>query len=246
MAHVTSPHHDQLAAAAELLAALRVGLAGGDAATLDEFTTVDEDFMMYDFKVRRCPLSRAHEWTSCPYAHPGEAARRRDPRRVAYTGDPCPDFLSRPGGACPRGAGCPFAHGTFETWLHPLRYRTRPCRSGSWCARPICFFAHNDKELRIVSDAVATLSPRSILTTWEYSPPLTPTDVNRQLQPVQQGIQPPAEQGTMGMDVKQLILAIQQINASKAMRPVAPRTATLPQVMEEDEPELGWVSDLLM
>jgi hypothetical protein len=51
---------------------------------------VDDGFMMYEFKVRRCARARSHDWTACPYAHPGEAARRRDPRRVAYTGDPYP------------------------------------------------------------------------------------------------------------------------------------------------------------
>ncbi|KAL5227834.1 hypothetical protein ABZP36_016099 [Zizania latifolia] len=117
MAHAASLR-DHLAAAAVpqgLLAALRMHLADGEAAaTLEEFNTDEDELMMYEFKVRRCPRSRAHEWTLCPYAHPGESARRRDPRRVTYTGEPCPDFRRRPGGECPRGAGCPFAHGTFE------------------------------------------------------------------------------------------------------------------------------------
>ncbi|EAY75754.1 hypothetical protein OsI_03666 [Oryza sativa Indica Group] len=225
MAYETSSDH-QLAAAAEFLAALQVHLAGAEASspTWGGRCAYDEDFMMYEFKVRRCPRSRAHEWTSCPYAHPGEAARRRDPSHVTYTGEPCPDFRVAARAACPRGSGCPFAHGTFETWLHPSRYRTRPCRSGMLCARPVCFFAHNDKELRIVGDdaAAATPSPRSPFTTSEDSPPPSP------------------------MDMRQIVLAMQQMDARKATRSVAPKTDMLQQELEEDAPELGWVSDLLM
>lgn len=28
-------------------------------------------------------------------------------------------------GCCRRGDACPFAHGVFECWLHPSRYRTQ-------------------------------------------------------------------------------------------------------------------------
>ena len=28
-------------------------------------------------------------------------------------------------GTCRRGDACPFAHGVFECWLHPSRYRTQ-------------------------------------------------------------------------------------------------------------------------
>ncbi|KAL5222947.1 hypothetical protein ABZP36_027660 [Zizania latifolia] len=218
MAHVASLQDKLAAAAAQpgLLAALRMHLADGEAAaTLEEFNTDDDELMMYEFKVRRCPRARAHEWTLCPYAHRGEAARRRDPRRVAYTGEPCPDFRRRPGGACPRGTGCPFAHGTFEMWLHPSRYRTRPCRAGVRCARPICFFAHNDLELRVVSNARPMLSPRSPLTMWD-SLPLSPSKANHQLQPADQ-------QSSMVVDIKQYIRAMQELNARKAVvRPTSP------------------------
>lgn len=33
-----------------------------------------------------------HDWTECPYAHPGEKARRRDPRKYNYCSATCPDF----------------------------------------------------------------------------------------------------------------------------------------------------------
>ena len=39
-------------------------------------------------------------------------------------------------GTCKRGELCPFAHGVFEAWLHPARYRTQLCRDGSACERP--------------------------------------------------------------------------------------------------------------
>ncbi|KAL0444295.1 UNVERIFIED_CONTAM: Zinc finger CCCH domain-containing protein 2 [Sesamum latifolium] len=36
-----------------------------------------DHFRMYEFKVRKCNRSRSHDWTDCPFAHPGEKARRR-------------------------------------------------------------------------------------------------------------------------------------------------------------------------
>ncbi|CAA6660962.1 unnamed protein product [Spirodela intermedia] len=30
-----------------------------------------DEFRMYEFKVRRCVRGRSHDWTECPYAHPG-------------------------------------------------------------------------------------------------------------------------------------------------------------------------------
>jgi hypothetical protein len=50
--------------------------------------------------------------------------------------------------SCKRGDACPFAHGVFETWLHPARYRTQMCTDGVNCRRRVCFFAHADSELR--------------------------------------------------------------------------------------------------
>lgn len=47
-----------------------------------------------------------------------------------------------------RGELCPYAHGVFECWLHPSRYRTQLCKDGTACSRPLCFFAHSLPELR--------------------------------------------------------------------------------------------------
>ncbi|ERN15247.1 zinc finger CCCH domain-containing protein 20 [Amborella trichopoda] len=106
-----------------------------------------DEFRMYDFKVRRCVRGRSHDWTECPYAHPGEKARRRDPRKFHYSGTACPDFRK---GNCKRGDSCEFAHGVFECWLHPARYRTQPCKDGTSCRRRVCFFAHTPEQLRVL------------------------------------------------------------------------------------------------
>ena len=107
-----------------------------------------DEFRMYSFKVVKCPRSRAHDWTECPFAHPGEKARRRDPRKYNYSGNACPDFRK---GSCKRGDACEHAHGVFECWLHPSRYRTQLCKDGTACTRKVCFFAHRLEELRAPS-----------------------------------------------------------------------------------------------
>ncbi|PKA60697.1 Zinc finger CCCH domain-containing protein 30 [Apostasia shenzhenica] len=105
-----------------------------------------DEFLMYTYKVRRCQKAKSHDWTACPYAHHGEKARRRDPRKFPYHGIACPEF--RQAGECRRGQNCEFAHGTFEFWLHPTRYRTRVCEAGIVCPRRVCFFAHTPEQLR--------------------------------------------------------------------------------------------------
>lgn len=108
-----------------------------------------DHFRMYDFKVKACPRTRAHDWTQCPFAHPGEKARRRDPRKFNYSAVPCPDYRK---GTCKRGDSCEYAHGVFECWLHPTRYRTQMCTDGTACNRLVCFFAHHQGELRLPTD----------------------------------------------------------------------------------------------
>ncbi|KAF2290279.1 hypothetical protein P3X46_018985 [Hevea brasiliensis] len=114
---------------------------------LDPYSS--DHFRMYEFKVRRCNRSRSHDWTDCPFAHPGEKARRRDPRKYHYSGTVCPEFRR---GACSRGDTCDFAHGVFECWLHPSRYRTEACKDGKNCKRKVCFFAHSPHQLRILPE----------------------------------------------------------------------------------------------
>ncbi|CAM0957436.1 unnamed protein product [Alopecurus aequalis] len=150
-----------------LLSALRHYLPSNAAAAAaeddeDAVAAVDayacDEFRMYEFKVRRCARGRSHDWTDCPFAHPGEKARRRDPRRYCYSGASCPDFRK---GGCKRGDACEFAHGVFECWLHPARYRTQPCKDGTACRRRVCFFAHTPDQLRSMPPQQGS-SPKSV------------------------------------------------------------------------------------
>ncbi|EOA19549.1 hypothetical protein CARUB_v10002521mg [Capsella rubella] len=113
--------------------------------TIDDAIYGSDEFRMYAYKIKRCPRTRSHDWTECPYAHRGEKATRRDPRRYTYCAVACPAFRN---GACHRGDSCEFAHGVFEYWLHPARYRTRACNAGNLCQRKVCFFAHAPEQLR--------------------------------------------------------------------------------------------------
>ncbi len=105
-----------------------------------------DEFRVWEMKIRSCPKSRPHDWTMCPFAHPGEKAKRRDPRLYNYCGTACADY--RKSGTCARGDACMYAHGVFECWLHPSRYRTQLCTDGIACSRRVCFFAHRECELR--------------------------------------------------------------------------------------------------
>ncbi|OWM75722.1 zinc finger CCCH domain-containing protein 20 [Punica granatum] len=113
----------------------------------DEIYTSDE-FRMYAYKIKRCPRTRSHDWTECPYAHRGEKAQRRDPRRFRYCAIVCAAFRDSGGISCPKGEACEYAHGVFEYWLHPTKYRTRACNAGKYCQRKVCFFAHSPDQLR--------------------------------------------------------------------------------------------------
>lgn len=103
-------------------------------------------FRMYCMKVLPCPQHFSHDWTECPFAHPGERATRRAPHKFGYTGVACPSM--KRDGSCAIGSHCPYSHNVFEYWLHPTRYRTQLCSDGSKCPRKICFFAHSIEELR--------------------------------------------------------------------------------------------------
>ncbi|KAG6404892.1 hypothetical protein SASPL_132469 [Salvia splendens] len=124
---------------------------GSDSDSDDPYSS--DHFRMYEFKVRKCNRSRSHDWTDCPFAHPGEKARRRDPRRFQYSGTVCSEFRK---GHCEKGDACEFSHGVFECWLHPSRYRTEACKDGKSCKRKVCFFAHSSRQLRIVPDSDAS------------------------------------------------------------------------------------------
>ncbi|XP_075513386.1 zinc finger CCCH domain-containing protein 29-like [Primulina tabacum] len=115
-----------------------------------------DEFRMYSFKVKPCSRAYSHDWTECPFVHPGENARRRDLRKHHYTCVPCPEFKK---GSCAKGDYCEYAHGVFESWLHPAQYRTRLCKDETGCARKVCFFAHKPEELRPLYAATGSAMP---------------------------------------------------------------------------------------
>ncbi|KAF7816489.1 zinc finger CCCH domain-containing protein 29 [Senna tora] len=121
-----------------------------------------DEFRMYSFKVKPCSRAYSHDWTECPFVHPGENARRRDPRKYPYSCVPCPEFRK---GSCQKGDTCEYAHGVFESWLHPAQYRTKLCKDETGCTRKVCFFAHKPEDLRPVyaSTGSAMPSPKSFL-----------------------------------------------------------------------------------
>ncbi|WCJ19890.1 Zinc finger CCCH domain-containing protein 29 [Euphorbia peplus] len=120
-----------------------------------------DEFRMFCFKVKPCSRAYSHDWTECPFVHPGENARRRDPKKFPYSCVPCPEFRK---GTCQKADACEYAHGVFESWLHPAQYRTRLCKDETGCARKVCFFAHRPDELRPVyaSTGSAMPSPKSM------------------------------------------------------------------------------------
>eukprot|EP00798_Chlamydomonas_sp_ICE-L_P011399 gene11399-12100_t len=123
----------------------RGGAARFSTSELTRVEYANDTFRLFSFKCLRCSKRYAHDWRACPFAHPTENARRRDPREFHYCATACPDYKQ---GFCSRGDLCCFAHGVYECWLHPSRYRTQLCKDGPKCRRPVCFFAHNMGELR--------------------------------------------------------------------------------------------------
>uniref|UniRef100_A0A383VYL8 C3H1-type domain-containing protein n=1 Tax=Tetradesmus obliquus TaxID=3088 RepID=A0A383VYL8_TETOB len=105
----------------------------------------DDEFMQYCYKVEPCMLAHPHGWKMCPFVHPGEPVKRRHPS--THRGDMCPAL--KKGLPCEAGDdACPYAHSSFELWLHPKRFKTKMCRSGAACSRGICFFAHSEEEVK--------------------------------------------------------------------------------------------------
>ncbi|CAD7697133.1 unnamed protein product [Ostreobium quekettii] len=68
------------------------GSAGAGEAEWESSLYSTDDFRMHCFKVLPCSKRFCHDWTTCPFAHPGEKARRRDPRVYRYTGIACPEM----------------------------------------------------------------------------------------------------------------------------------------------------------
>jgi hypothetical protein len=43
-------------------------------------------------QIQPCAKRFVHDWVTCPFSHPGEKAKRRDPRYFVYTGIACPSM----------------------------------------------------------------------------------------------------------------------------------------------------------
>ncbi|KEH34293.1 putative transcription factor C3H family [Medicago truncatula] len=117
----------------------------------------DDEFMMYRFKVERCYETSSHYFSECSFVHPGENLKRRDPKQYNYSYLLCHAFQKS--GSCWKGDACEYAHGAFESGLHPSRYRTMYCRNGTECRREVCFFAHNHEELRPLNATTSSALP---------------------------------------------------------------------------------------
>ncbi|CAL9106349.1 unnamed protein product, partial [Musa textilis] len=135
-----------------------------------------DEFRMFCFKVLPCSRAYCHDWTACPFVHPGESARRRDPRKYAYSCFPCLPFRR---GECPKGDMCEYAHGVFERWLHPMQYRTRMCKDGTHCTRHVCFFAHTSEELRASLECSPFLQLPCVNIAWPELQLLALSDLHR-------------------------------------------------------------------
>lgn len=126
----------------------------------------DDEFLQFTYKVVPCDKTWRHDYATCPFAHLGESSERRHPS--AYLPFMCgstqhsTDLKEK----CPFGAACKYAHGHFELWLHPGRFRTKMCSLGATCKRPVCFFAHSEQELRVTPysklDTAATVAAQQL------------------------------------------------------------------------------------
>jgi hypothetical protein len=70
---------------------------------------------------------------SCAAATPAQCASRA-----------CAAAVS-PQGSCKDGDACQYAHGVFEVWLHPSRFRTELCKDGPNCSRKVGVAAVGDR-----------------------------------------------------------------------------------------------------
>ncbi|KAK4795012.1 hypothetical protein SAY86_013006 [Trapa natans] len=137
----------------------------------------------------RSTRSPSHDWTDCPFAHLGEKARRRDPRRFVYWSTVCSEYRR---GSCSRGDNCEFAHGVFECWLHPSRQERRQvpelrwtsadsgCTSCLFYSQPSAVNSSPTSTLKGLSDHLSSppISPSGSLSP-PLSPPLSPMNKRR-------------------------------------------------------------------
>lgn len=189
-----------------------------------------DEFRMYSFKIKPCSRAYSHDWTECPFVHPGENARRRDPRKYLYSCVPCPEFRK---GSCRNGDACEYAHGVFECWLHPAQYRTRLCKDETGCNRRVCFFAHKPEELRMVNPSTVSASMIS-------SPRASSLDMATAMLLMQQPSSPTTNRlkSTLSARNLQLDLDLMALEAAAAVAASSPRSSNWPANRGSDYGEL--------
>eukprot|EP00425_Heterocapsa_triquetra_P000654 CAMPEP_0195060358 /NCGR_PEP_ID=MMETSP0448-20130528/7633_1 /TAXON_ID=66468 /ORGANISM="Heterocapsa triquestra, Strain CCMP 448" /LENGTH=395 /DNA_ID=CAMNT_0040090757 /DNA_START=102 /DNA_END=1289 /DNA_ORIENTATION=- len=120
-----------------------------------EPSALTDEFFMYKYKTRWCPVGVQHEWHTCVYAHNYQDARR--PVSIGYGARLCPYWSKKDTGAeysqrCPLGLRCPYSHGAKEQLYHPHYFKTVVCRDlkGKACPRQLlCAFFHHRAERRV-------------------------------------------------------------------------------------------------
>jgi len=118
-------------------------------------SALTDEFFMYKYKTRWCPIGVQHEWHTCVYAHNYQDARR--PVNIGYGAKLCPYWSKKDTGAeysqrCPLGLRCPYSHGAKEQLYHPHYFKTVVCRDlkGKACPRQLlCAFHHHRAERRV-------------------------------------------------------------------------------------------------
>ncbi len=78
--------------------------------------------------MERCTTHCKHDWKKCPFSHPTENARRRDPRLHNYIPESCPNYKEL--GACSWGALLPGPHQDSRP-LGSVRWWQRCCNLDS-------------------------------------------------------------------------------------------------------------------
>jgi hypothetical protein len=159
-----------------------------------EPAALTDNFFMYKYKTRWCPIGVQHEWHTCVYAHNYQDARR--PVSIGYGARLCPFWSKKDTGSeysqrCPLGLRCPYSHGAKEQLYHPHYFKTVVCRDlkGKACPRQrLCAFFHQRSEKRVPPpdgvDYNQPLDQEALPSDWvaEFlAPPFLPQEGNRGL-----------------------------------------------------------------
>ncbi|KAL7589826.1 hypothetical protein Lser_V15G36130 [Lactuca serriola] len=203
-----------------------------------------DEFRMYTFKVKPCSRAYTHDWTECPFVHPGENARRRDPKKYNYTCVPCPEFRK---GSCVNGDNCEYAHGVFESWLHPAQYKTRLCKDETGCARKVCFFAHKVDELRplYASTGSAIPSPKSSsVSSGEMVGSMSPSQNSVSTPPMSPSIAPVSSMNGWPNKMNHLTPPVLQLSGSRLRSALNARDLELESLLTQQKQRQQMIDDL--